>query len=57
MGNSAEDVHVAVVESAAGVVVPTYVEGWHVVPKVQVYVVLLSLLVGFIFVATGARDN
>lgn len=55
--DSAEDVHKSVCKSAACMVVPSHVEGRHIVPKIKINVVLLTLAEGFVLVDAGACHN
>jgi hypothetical protein len=53
MGDTAEHVDELASESATSVVVPTYVERRHVVPEIQINVVLLAPIVCLVSLDTG----
>lgn len=57
MGDTAEDIYEAIRESATCVVMTANVKRGHVVPEIEINVVLLTLVVGLILINTGASDN
>jgi len=55
--DTAENINESVRESAACVIVSANIERGHVVPDVQVTVILLALVEGLILVNAGTSDN
>ena len=55
--NAAENKHKSVRKCATCVVMSAYVQRWHVVPQVQIDVVLLAALESVVSVNAGTGDN